>query len=546
MKDRKKTRIPRGAELLRDSMLNKGTGFTRAERNAFGLTGLLPPRVNSLETQVARVMDNVRAKNTDLEKYIYLSALQDRNKTLFYRALMDHVSELMPIVYTPTVGKVCQEYGRIHQKGTPGLYITAKDRGQVQKVLKHWPYKDVRIIVVTDGERILGLGDQGAGGMGIPVGKLMIYTACAGVRPEHCLPVTLDVGTNNETLLKDPFYPGMPERRLRGEIYDGLVDEFINAARKVFPDVLIQFEDFANHNAFRILQKYRDRVCSFNDDIQGTASVALAGLYSAVRILKQDLKSQRILFLGAGEAGLGIGNLVVGAMVKEGLTEQEARRRCFFIDSKGLIVTSRRDLNPHKRVFAAETAGVPDCLSAVKLVKPTAIVGVSGRPGTFTKKVLEAMAAINERPIVFAMSNPTSHSECTAEQAYRFTGGRAIFASGSPFAPVDYKGKRFVPGQGNNAYIFPGVGLGITACRVRRVTDEMFFAAAKALAGMVKPEDLAMGSIYPPLRDIRKVSLGIAVAVTEVAYARKLAAKPRPKDLKKYLAGQMYDPAYWM
>jgi malate dehydrogenase (oxaloacetate-decarboxylating)(NADP+) len=546
MKDRKKTRIPRGAELLRDSMLNKGTGFTRAERNAFGLTGLLPPRVNSLETQVARVMDNVRAKNTDLEKYIYLSALQDRNKTLFYRALMDHVSELMPIVYTPTVGKVCQEYGRIHQEGTPGLYITAKDRGQVQKVLKHWPYKDVRIIVVTDGERILGLGDQGAGGMGIPVGKLMIYTACAGVRPEHCLPVTLDVGTNNETLLKDPFYPGMPERRLRGEIYDGLVDEFINAARKVFPDVLIQFEDFANHNAFRILQKYRDRVCSFNDDIQGTASVALAGLYSAVRILKQDLKSQRILFLGAGEAGLGIGNLVVGAMVKEGLTEQEARRRCFFIDSKGLIVTSRRDLNPHKRVFAAETAGVPDCLSAVKLVKPTAIVGVSGRPGTFTKKVLEAMAAINERPIVFAMSNPTSHSECTAEQAYRFTGGRAIFASGSPFAPVDYKGKRFVPGQGNNAYIFPGVGLGITACRVRRVTDEMFFAAAKALAGMVKPEDLAMGSIYPPLRDIRKVSLGIAVAVTEVAYARKLAAKPRPKDLKKYLAGQMYDPAYWM
>ena len=482
MKDRKKTRIPRGAELLRDSMLNKGTGFTRAERNAFGLTGLLPPRVNSLETQVARVMDNVRAKNTDLEKYIYLSALQDRNKTLFYRALMDHVSELMPIVYTPTVGKVCQEYGRIHQKGTPGLYITAKDRGQVQKVLKHWPYKDVRIIVVTDGERILGLGDQGAGGMGIPVGKLIIYTACAGVRPEHCLPVTLDVGTNNETLLKDPFYPGMPERRLRGEIYDGLVDEFINAARKVFPDVLIQFEDFANHNAFRILQKYRDRVCSFNDDIQGTASVALAGLYSAVRILKQDLKSQRILFLGAGEAGLGIGNLVVGAMVKEGLTEQEARRRCFFIDSKGLIVTSRRDLNPHKRVFAAETAGVPDCLSAVKLVKPTAIVGVSGRPGTFTKKVLEAMAAINERPIVFAMSNPTSHSECTAEQAYRFTGGRAIFASGSPFAPVDYKGKRFVPGQGNNAYIFPGVGLGITACRVRRVTDEMFFAAAKALA----------------------------------------------------------------
>ncbi|MFA5168215.1 MAG: NAD-dependent malic enzyme [Candidatus Omnitrophota bacterium] len=536
--------FPKGVELLRDPMLNKGTAFTLEEREAFGLLGLLPVRVDSLEDQAQRAMDNVRRKSSDLEKYIYLTGLQERNKTLFYRILIDHLAEVMPIVYTPTVGKACQEYGHIFRSSHEGLFIAAQYRGRMKKVLENWPRRDVRIIVVTDGERILGLGDLGADGMGIPVGKLMLYTACAGIHPKYCLPVTLDVGTNNEARLKDPLYIGTQHRRLRGEDYEDFIEEFVTAAREVFPHVLIQFEDFANENAFHLLRKYRDRICAFNDDIQGTASVALAGLYSAVRIQGGSLKDQKILFVGAGEAGLGTGNLVIVAMMKEGLTEKEARSRCVFVDSKGLVVSSRTDLDERKRVFAAEGPGAPDCLSAVELVRPTAIFGASGRPGTFTKEVLEAMAKINERPVIFAMSNPTSHSECTAEQAYFFTGGRAIFASGSPFSPVDYQGKLFSPGQSNNAYIFPGVGLGVTACRVKHVTDEMFFVAAKTLAEKVTKEDLGNGSLYPPLKDIRKVSLAIAEAVASVAYREGLAVQSMPKDLRAYLESQMYEPVY--
>ena len=544
MKKSLKKKMLQGADLLREPMLNKGTAFTKKEREALGLLGLLPPRVNSQKNQVERAIDSIRRKSSPLEKYVYLTALQDRNKTLFYRVLMDHLAEVMPIVYTPTVGQACQEYGHIFRSSVQGLFIGAQDKGRMRKVLRNWPYKDVRVIVVTDGERILGLGDLGVDGMGIPVGKLMLYTACSGIHPKHCLPVTLDVGTNNEALLKDPFYIGMQHRRLRGKAYDDLIEEFVTAAREVFPHVLIQFEDFANQNAFRLLKKYRDRVCTFNDDIQGTASVALAGFYSAVRVQGGALKDQRILFAGAGEAGLGIGNLLVSAMMKEGLSEKEARRRCLFLDSKGLVVSSRKDIDDHKRAFAAEGPGAPDCLSAVELVKPTAILGVSGKPGTFTKEVLEAMARINPRPIVFAMSNPTSHSECTAEEAYRYTQGRAIFASGSPFAPVEFQGKLITPGQCNNAYIFPGVGLGVTACRVRHVTDERFFAAAKTLASLVTEADLVRGSLYPSLGNIREVSLAIAEAVAGVAYAQKLAAKPRPKRLRAYLSEQMYQPEY--
>ena len=543
---KKKHALLRGATLLHDPMLNKGTAFTQKERESFGLLGLLPARVNSMQNQIQRVMENIRRKSTDLEKYVYLTALQERNKTLFYRVLVDHMKEVMPIVYTPTVGQACQEYGHIFRSSTQGLFIAAQYKGRMRQVLKNWPYKDVRIIVVTDGERILGLGDLGVDGMGIPVGKLMLYTACAGIHPKHCLPVTLDVGTNNESLLNDPLYIGMQHRRLRGKDYDDLIEEFVMAVQTVFPHALIQFEDFANENAFRLLQKYRGRVCTFNDDIQGTASAALAGLYSALRIRGGMLKDQKILFVGAGEAGLGTGSLVMGAMMKEGLTEKEALDRCFFVDSKGLVVASRTDLDERKRAFAAEGegAGAPDCLSAVELVKPTVILGASGKYGMFTKEVLEAMARINERPIIFAMSNPTSHSECTAEQAYTFTQGRAIFSSGSPFPPVDYQGKQIVPGQSNNAYIFPGIGLGVTACRIRRVTDDMFFVAAKTLASLVGDESVAKGSLYPPIKEIRKVSLAIAEAVAEVAYEQKLAAKPRPKHLRHYLAGEMYDPVY--
>jgi malate dehydrogenase (oxaloacetate-decarboxylating)(NADP+) len=536
--------FPQGVELLRDSMLNKGTAFTEAEREALGLVGLLPVRVNSLADQVHRVMDNVRRKSSDLEKYIYLTGIHERNKTLFFRVLMDHMAEVMPIVYTPTVGKACQEYGSILRSSHEGLFVAARYKGHMREVLENWPRTDVRIIVVTDGERILGLGDLGADGMGIPVGKLMLYTGCAGVHPKHCLPVVLDVGTNSEARLKDPRYIGEQHPRIRGKEYEDLVEEFVTAAREVFPYVLIQFEDFVNENAFHLLKKYRDRICAFNDDIQGTASVALAGLFSAVRVQGGSLKDQKILFAGAGEAGLGMGSLIMGAMMKEGLTEKEARGRCFFLDSKGLVVSSRTDLDERKRAFAAEGPGAPDCLSAVELVKPTAILGASGRPGTFTKEVLEAMARHNKRPIIFAMSNPTSHSECTAEQAYSATGGRAIFASGSPFPPLEYQGKRFEPGQCNNAYIFPGVGLGITACRAKHVTDEMFFVAAKTLADNVSAEDLGKGGIYPPLKEVRKVSLAIAEAVALVAYREGLAAHPEPEDLRTYLKSQMYEPAY--
>lgn len=536
--------LPKGVDLLRDPLLNRGTAFTQEERESLGLLGLLPFRVNSIESQVTRAIESIRKKCTDLEKYVYLTSLQERNKTLFYRLLLEHLRELMPIVYTPTVGQACLEYGHIFRSSLQGLFIASEYRGQIRKILQSWPYKDVRVIVVTDGERILGLGDLGVDGMGIPVGKLMLYTACAGIHPQYCLPVTLDVGTNNEARLKDPLYIGAPHQRLRGEAYDAFIEEFVSAAVEVFPHVLVQFEDFANANAFRLLKKYRDRACVFNDDIQGTASVALAGLYAATRILGGGLKDQRILFVGAGEAGLGTGHLVVAAMMQEGLSEAEARSRCAFMDSKGLVVSTRTDLDEKKRYFAVEGPQVKDCLEAVRTLRPTTLIGAAGRHGVFTQEVLETMAQINDRPVIFAMSNPTSLSECTAEEAYRYTQGRALFASGSPFPSVNYEGRQLTPGQSNNAYIFPGMGLGITASRSARVPDEMFLAAAKALASCVEERDLASGSLYPPLKEIRKVSLTIAEAVAEVAYREGLAEGPKPKDLRAYLQDQMYQPAY--
>lgn len=535
--------FPTGVALLRDPALNKGTAFSAEERDALGLRGLLPPRIHSMEEQVRRVLGNLRRKPNDLEKYIFLTSLQDRNKTLFYRVLLDNIEELMPIVYTPTVGQACLEYGHIFRRPR-GIYISANDRGRIADLLCNWPYKDIRIIVVTDGERILGLGDLGSDGMGIPVGKLALYTACAGIHPSISLPVTIDVGTENEALLNDPLYIGLKQRRLRGEPYDELIEEFIVAVQQVFPGALVQFEDFGNKNAFRVLQKYRDQLCCFNDDIQGTASVALAGLYSAMRITGGKLEDQKLLFLGAGEAGIGTGDLTVSAMVHEGLSVEEARRRCWFVDSTGLVVKGRTDLAGQKLNYAHDHEFLPDFLSAVEALEPTAIIGVSGKPGMFTQQVLEAMARFNERPIVFSLSNPTSKTECTAEDAYGWTEGRAIFASGSPFDPVTVRGKTFVPAQGNNVYIFPGVGMGALACWARHVTDEMFFVAAKTLAQLVSQADLDQGRIYPPLPKIRDVSLIIAVAVAEVAYSRGLATKPRPDDLSKYIRSLMHEPEY--
>lgn len=535
--------LPRGADLLHNPVLNKGTAFTEAERDALGIRGLLPPRVCEQRVQVKRIMENFRNKPDDLEKYIFMIALQDRNETLFYRVLQDHVAEMIPIVYTPTVGKACQLYGHIFRRPR-GIYVAANDRGRVASLLQNWRTSDVRVIVVTDGERILGLGDLGANGMGIPVGKLSLYTACAGINPSLTLPVTLDLGTNNDALRNDPLYIGLPTRRLRGEDYDALIEEFVRAVENVFPKALIQFEDFATENAIRLLGKYRNRTRMFNDDIQGTAAVAVAGIYSALRITGGKLTDQRILFLGAGEAGTGIADLVVSAMVDGGTSDAEACASCWFVDSKGLVVRSRSDLAEHKRRFAHEHERVTDFLSAVRSLEPTAIIGVSGQAKTFTKEVLEAMAELNKRPIVFALSNPTSQAECSAEEAYTFTGGRAIYASGSPFDPVVFGGKRFVPGQGNNAYIFPGVGLGVVASGAKHVTDTMFSAAAKTLAGEVSESDLAQGSIYPPLSRIREVSKQIAAAVAEVAFEEGLAEVRRPVDMLDYVASLMYEPSY--
>ena len=397
---------------------------------------------------------------------------------------------------------------------------------------------------MTDGERILGLGDLGANGMGIPVGKLSLYVACAGVHPNACLPVILDVGTNNMELMSDPYYVGLRQRRLRGAEYDAFVEEFITAARTVFPGVLIQFEDFANHNAFRLLDHYRERIPVFNDDIQGTAAVALAGIFSALRVTGGKLTDQRILFLGAGEAATGIADLVVSAMEAQGLKQAEARRRCWLVDSRGLVVKSRTDLVEHKLSYAHEHAPVRDFLSAIRALRPTAIIGVAAVGGTFTREVLEEMARLNERPIVFALSNPTSKSECTAEEAYRHTNGKALFACGSPFDPVTADGQTFVPRQGNNSYIFPGVGLGAIASGAMRVTDEMFMAAAHSLAHDVSETDLAQGSLYPALPRIREVSANIATAVAEVAYRRNVCSGPAPGDLAAHIRGQMYDPKY--
>ena len=535
--------LRRGVELLHDPLRNKGTAFTEEERDELGLRGLLPPRVHTQNEQVMRVLENLRSKPSDLERYIHLVALQDRNETLFFRVVVDHIEEMMPIIYTPTVGQACQNFAHIFRRPR-GMYISTQDRGQIAGVLRNWPHRGVRIIVVTDGERILGLGDLGADGMGIPIGKLALYTACAGVHPAYTLPVTLDVGTDRQSLLDDPLYIGLKQHRLRGQAYDELVDEFLAAVDEVFPGTIVQLEDFGNSNAFRLLEKYRDRYCLFDDDIQGTASVVLAGLWSSMRLTGGRLADQRLLFLGAGEAGIGIGELVASALAAEGMQLAEARKRSWFFDSHGLVVKSRTGLASHKLPFAHDHPGATEFVEAIKSLRPTAIIGVSGMPQTFTQACIEAMAGINDRPIVFALSNPTSKSECTARQAYEWSKGLAVFASGSPFDPVELDGNKLVPGQGNNAYIFPGVGLGAIVSRTRRITDEMFVAAARTLADQVTDSDLKLGRIYPALSRIREVSARIGEKVAETAFDRGLAAVARPRDLAESVRGEMYEPSY--
>jgi malate dehydrogenase (oxaloacetate-decarboxylating)(NADP+) len=537
-----KTRSARGITLLRDPLLNHGTGFTEREREQLGLRGLLPANVLTLDEQAERIMSNLRRTSDPLEKYVIINALHDRNEDLFFRVVCDHIDEIQPIIYTPTVGLACQRFGHIFQRPR-GLFISTNDRGHIAEVMKNWPH-EAKLIVVTDGERILGLGDLGANGMGIPVGKLSLYTACAGIHPGLCLPVVLDVGTNNEELLNDKFYVGIRRHRVRGAAYDDFIDEFVTAARNVFPGVIIQFEDFANHSAFRLLEKYRNDIPVFNDDIQGTAAVALAGLISALRITGGTLGEQKVLFLGAGEAATGIADLVVTKMMADGLSQEDARGRVWLVDSQGLVVKGRSELTPHKLHYAHEHAPIDLFLDAVKALEPTAIIGVAAAGGSFTPEVLETMARLNERPIIFALSNPTSKAECSAADAYTHTGGRALFACGSPYDPVELGGQTFVPRQGNNSYIFPGIGLGAIVSATRRVTDEMFMAAATTLAGLVSEADLAQGSLFPALPRIRKVSAAIATEVARIAWQRGFADGAAPNDVATLVKAQMYEAKY--
>jgi len=536
--------FPWGPALLANSLFNKGTAFTERERDLLGLRGLLPPRVFTIEEQLYRVYGNFRRKPDALEKYIFLTTLQNRNETLFYRLVQDHAEEMIPIIYTPTVGQACLEYGAIFRRPR-GLFLSIRERGRVAEILRHWPHPDVRMIVVTDGERILGLGDLGALGMGIPVGKLSLYTACAGLHPYYCLPITLDVGTDNTKLHKDPLYIGLNQTRVRGVEYNAFVQEFVEAVQQTYPKALLQWEDFGNTNAFRLLHQYRHRICSFNDDIQGTASVALAGILAGLRLTGGLLRDQKLLFFGAGEAGTGIADLHTATIRREGLNEAEAHARCWFVDSQGLVVRSRLGkLAEHKMPYAHDHPFVATLAEAIETVKPTVLIGVSGQAHAFTRDIVTRMAALNQRPIIFALSNPTSKAECTAEEAYQWTEGRVIYASGSPFPPGTFAGQPYVPGQGNNVYIFPGVGLGALVCEASQITDEMFLTAAQTLASVVTAEDLALGRIYPAISNIREVSIQIAAAVAEEAHRAGLARRPRPADLVKDIRARMFEPVY--
>jgi malic enzyme len=543
----------RGAALLRQPIYTKGSAFTPEERVAFGLEGLLPQHVSTMEEQEQRVYANIVRKTDPLEKYIGLAALQDRNEHLFYRLLIDHAEEFLPIVYTPTVGKACQEFSHIFRRAR-GLWITPAHRGRVGEVLGNAPFADVRLIVVTDNERILGLGDQGAGGMGIPIGKLALYTAAAGIPPWQTLPISLDVGTDNQALLDDPLYLGWRFPRLRGAEYDALVEEFVQAVKQRFPHALLQWEDFKKVNAFRLLDRYRQRIACFNDDIQGTASVAVAGMMAGARVTGTPLTAQRVVILGAGAAGIGIARLMRDTFRRAGLAGDELTRAIANLDSHGLVVDDKPIADEHKRDFAwpswqAEWFGLGkeerrDLLAVVRALKPTMLIGTSGEPGTFTEEIVREMATHVERPVIFPMSNPTSKSEAVPADIMKWTDGRALVATGSPFDPVPWNGRTITIGQGNNAFVFPGMGLGILLSKAREVTESMFAAAARALAAEVSAEDLASGSLFPPVRDIRRVTAAIAAAVVREARDCGVGDFIEDAEVEREVARNMWDPTY--
>jgi malate dehydrogenase (oxaloacetate-decarboxylating)(NADP+) len=532
--------MKRGFEILRDKKLNQSITFSPAQRLRLGLMGLLPHQVATQKQLVARVMTNLERLPRDIDRYMLLSSLQERNERLFYRTILDHIETILPIIYTPTVGEACKEFSHIARQ-PKGFFITPDDRGRIKKILGNWPEKEIRIIVVTDGQRILGLGDLGANGMGIPIGKLALYTACAGIPPEQCLPVMLDVGTGNQDFLKDPLYLGYRRPRIKEKPYLALVEEFVAAVQQRYPRALIQFEDFLTPNAYALLREYRDRVLCFNDDIQGTAAVALAGVYASSRITGIPFGDLRIMFLGAGSAATGIADLIAQSFVEEGLSLAEARRRLWFVDVNGLLVKGRTDLMEHNLPYAHESQPM-SFVEAIEAIRPQVLIGATGAPGTFTREVIESMSRNWERPVIFALSNPTAKAECTAQQAYSWSRGKAVFASGSPFGKVVLGGRTFSPGQGNNAYVFPGIGLGAIACNARILPDALFLEAARVLAALIRQRDLDMGSLYPPLQDIRKISLAIAVAVAKKAHSMGLARTPASGNLRKRIAASMYEP----
>jgi malate dehydrogenase (oxaloacetate-decarboxylating)(NADP+) len=535
----------RGRELLSDPMLNKGTGFPDSERDALGIRGMVPHQVVSIDDQVSRALENFHRQQNDLDRYIFLETLHDRNEILYYRILLDHIRELTPIIYTPTVGKACSHFGHIYRRAR-GMYFSAAEVPYFQDMVRNWPEEQIDIVVVTDGSRILGLGDLGANGMGIPIGKLSLYVLGAGIYPYRTLPVLLDVGTRNEALRADPLYLGERCDRLRGDDFYEVVEAFIEAVHARWPKALIQFEDFSNDHAFPLLGRYRDRILCFNDDIQGTGAVTLAGIKSAMRMTGGRLADQRVLFLGAGSAARGIADLLVTGMMQEGgLSLSQARERVWMLDTKGLVTRGRMEaLAEHKRVFAREESPLTSLTEVIEHARPTVLIGVSGTPGAFTEEALRAMHRHCDRPIVFSLSNPTAKAECTAEQAYRWTDGDAIFASGSPFQPVALSSRLFVPGQCNNMYIFPGVGLGAVSCEASHVTDRMFYAAAGALARHVGEDSLGVGCLYPDLTLIREITISIAVAVCEVAFEQGLAGIESPENLESFIRGRMFDPHY--
>jgi malate dehydrogenase (oxaloacetate-decarboxylating)(NADP+) len=533
----------RGQELLDHPTLNKGTAFGAEERRQFGIEGLLPPSVEDLDRQHERVLQHLDAKPTDLERYIYLVGLADRNETLFFRTVMSDPARFMPIVYDPTVADACLTFGHIYRRAR-GMYITRDMKGRVAEVLRNWPTRDVRFICVSTGGRILGLGDIGANGMGIPIGKLQLYTACAAVPPAVMLPVLLDIGTTNATLRADPLYLGTRQAPPSSEELDALTEEFVRAVQEVFPGCCIHFEDWKGTDAIRVLKRYTDKVLCYNDDIQGTASVSLAGLTTALQIIDKPLTEQRILFLGAGSAGIGIANLVAAAMQIKGLSPEAARSRISMFDIDGLLEPSRADLSSDQKVYAHKTAPSKDLVATIERLKPTVLIGVSTKGGAFTQKVVETMSRLNERPIIFALSNPTNKAECSAEQAYSWSNGRALFAAGVQFPDVTLNGRTFHPGQANNFYIYPAVGLATYVARPRRITDACFIVAAQASADQVGPDLRAKGMLFPSQTDILETEVTTATRVAEYMFEQGLAQVERPQDIRAWIEAQLYKPQY--